>query len=36
LFALFLDSYRRGRIPGWPIGLISPFYFNRITQLGFD
>jgi len=34
-FLLFLDYYRRGRIPGWPIGMISPVYFDRITQLGF-
>jgi len=35
LFLHFLDYYRRGLIPGWPIGMISPVYFNRITQLGF-
>jgi glutamate dehydrogenase (NAD(P)+) len=34
LFLLFLDYYRRGRIPRWPIGVISPVYFDRITQLG--
>jgi glutamate dehydrogenase (NAD(P)+) len=36
LFTFFLEYYRRGRIPGWPIGMISPAYFDRITQLGFD
>jgi glutamate dehydrogenase (NAD(P)+) len=34
LFVLFLDYYRRGLVPGWPIGMISPVYFDRITQLG--
>ena len=34
-FMLFLDYYRRGLIPGWPIGIISPFYFDRITRLSF-
>jgi glutamate dehydrogenase/leucine dehydrogenase len=36
LFMLFLDYYRRGLVPGWPIGMISPVYFDRITQLGFQ
>jgi glutamate dehydrogenase (NAD(P)+) len=36
LFLLFLDYYRRGRVPGWPIGVISLIYFSRITQLGLE
>jgi glutamate dehydrogenase (NAD(P)+) len=33
LFDLMLNAYRRGFIPGWLVGALSPFYFRRIAQI---
>lgn len=33
IFDLVLNAYRRGFIPGWLVGSLSPFYFRRITQI---
>lgn len=32
-FELILNAYRRGFIPGWLVGAVSPLYFRRIAQL---
>ena len=33
LFNLMLNAYRRGYIPGWLVGALSPCYFRSITQI---